>query len=61
MERWALAVSDFTSFVKRIGRRIGDANCRAEVEEEILDHLEAAALKLQEQGFSLEDAKELAM
>jgi hypothetical protein len=54
-------MSDFTSFVKRIGCRIPDTNLRREVEDELLDHLEAAALGLHARGLSLEDARVLAM
>ena len=54
-------MSDFTSFVKRVGRHISDASHRREAEDELLDHLEAVALQLQRQGFSLEEAQERAM
>lgn len=48
---------EFRSFSQRVGSRIRDAHYRTEVEEEIEQHLEMAAMELQSQGMSPEEAR----
>lgn len=52
---------EFSSFVRRVGSRIASAHQQREVEEEILDHLEEAALDLEARGMSPDEARRAAM